>query len=75
MGLTRKEDDQMSNVVMQIKTIQTDSTKALDKQVNEFLKGIPFSLVKDIKFTSNYDVETTIEDFNVLISYAWIPSN
>ncbi|WP_054701541.1 hypothetical protein [Secundilactobacillus odoratitofui] len=65
----------MSNVVMQIKTIQTDSTKALDKQVNEFLKGIPFSLVKDIKFTSNYDVETTIEDFNVLISYAWIPSN
>lgn len=65
----------MNGVVMQIKTIRADSPKALDKQVNEFLKEIPFSLVKDIRFTSNYDVETTIEKFNAFISYVWIPSN
>lgn len=73
VGLNRKEDDEMNSTVMQIKTIQAGSPKSLDEQVNKFLKEIPLSLIKEVRFSTNYDVETTIEKFNALIAYSCMP--
>lgn len=65
----------MNDIVMRIKTIQAGSPKSLDEQVNEFLKEIPLSFIKEIKFSTNYDAETTIEKFNALIAYSWMPAD